>query len=109
MTMHYPLLVSGILNRARTSFPNKEIITRLEGTEGGVHRYTYRDMATRVNKLCNALTALGVKQGAGLFEAADKRHAAIEGGHLALVQGRRRAHGMRSRRRSNREGATSCA
>ena len=54
MTMHYPLLVSSILNRARTTFPNKEIITRVEGRvegiEGRVHRYTYRDMAARVNK-----------------------------------------------------------
>ena len=66
MTMHYPLLVSSILNRARTAFPSKEIITRVDGAdgvEGGVHRYTYRDMAARVNKLCNALGALGVRQG----------------------------------------------
>ena len=60
MTMHYPLLVTRILERAKTVFPDKEIITRVEG---GVHRYTYRDMATRANRLANALTALGVKQG----------------------------------------------
>ena len=76
MTMQYPLLVSSILNRARTSFPNKEIITRLEGTEGGVHRYTYRDMATRVNQLCNALGSLGIKQGdrVGTFAWNTYRH-----------------------------------
>jgi fatty-acyl-CoA synthase len=61
MTMHYPLLVSNILNRARTTFPNKEIVTRIEA--GGTHRYTYRDMAARVNRLCNALSALGVQKG----------------------------------------------
>ena len=60
MTMHYPLLVSNILNRARTAFPDKEIITR---TENGTHRYTYKDMAARVNRLCNALAGLGVKPG----------------------------------------------
>ena len=60
MTMHYPLLVSNILNRARTAFPDKEIITR---TENGSHRYTYRDMAARVNRLCNALSGLGVGKG----------------------------------------------
>ncbi len=76
MTMHYPLLVSSILDRARTAFPNKEIITRVEGTEGGVHRYTYRDLAGRVNKLCNALTALGVKPGdrVGTFAWNTYRH-----------------------------------
>ena len=60
MTMHYPLLVSSILNRAKTASPDKQIITR---TESGDHRYTYRDLAARVNRLCNALAALGVRQG----------------------------------------------
>ena len=73
MTMQYPLLVSNILNRARTAFPDKEIITRIEG---GVHRYTYRDMATRVNRLANALAALGVKPGdrVGTFAWNTYRH-----------------------------------
>ena len=39
--MNYQLLVPGLLDRADTYFPNKEIITR-EGD--GVHRYTYRDL-----------------------------------------------------------------
>ncbi len=60
MTMRYPLLVSRILDRAKTAFPDKEIITR---TENGAHRYTYRDLGLRVNRLANALAALGVKQG----------------------------------------------
>ena len=60
MTMRYPLLVSRILDRAKTAFPAKEIITR---TESGAHRYTYKDLALRVNRLANALAALGVKQG----------------------------------------------
>ena len=58
--MNYQLLVPGLLNRASVYFPNKEIITR-EGD--GVHRYTYRDLAGRVNRLCNALTGLGVGRG----------------------------------------------
>ena len=73
MTMHYPLLVPNILNRARISFPNKEIITR---TEDGVHRYTYADMAARVNRLSNALAALGVQKGdrVGTFAWNTHRH-----------------------------------
>ena len=74
MTMRYPLLVSGILNRARTVFPDKEIITRV--AEGGTHRYTYRDLAARVNRLSNALAGLGVGRGdrVGTFAWNTYRH-----------------------------------
>ena len=58
--MNYQLLVPGLLNRASTYFPHKEIITR-EG--GGVHRYNYRELAGRVNRLCHALAGLGVGRG----------------------------------------------
>ena len=58
--MNYQLLVPGLLDRADTYFPHKEIITR-EGD--GVHRYTYRDLKLRVNRLCNALASLGVGKG----------------------------------------------
>ena len=58
--MNYQLLIPDMLRRAATYFPHKEIITR-EGE--GVHRYTYRDLAARVNRLCNALGALGVGPG----------------------------------------------
>ena len=54
--MNYQLLIPDMLRRAATYFPHKEIITR-EGE--GVHRYTYRDLAGRVNRLCNALGRLG--------------------------------------------------
>ena len=58
--MNYQLLVPGLLDRANTYFPKKEIITR-EGD--GVHRCTYRDLKGRVNRLCNALAGLGVGKG----------------------------------------------
>ena len=58
--MNYQLLVPGLLDRANTYFPNKQIITR-EGS--GVHRYTYRDLKGRVNRLCNALAGLGIGRG----------------------------------------------
>ncbi|HZA25859.1 MAG TPA: AMP-binding protein, partial [Dehalococcoidia bacterium] len=60
MTMSYPLLVPRILERARGLFPHKEIVTR---TGEGTHRYTYRDLAQRVARLCNALSSLGVGVG----------------------------------------------
>ena len=58
--MNYQLLVPGLLDRADIYFPHKEIITR-EGD--GVHRYTYRDLKGRVNRLCNALAGLGIGKG----------------------------------------------
>ena len=58
--MDYPLLVSRLLERANTFFPDKEIITR---EEDGEHRYTYRDLAGRVARLSNALRGLGVGEG----------------------------------------------
>jgi fatty-acyl-CoA synthase len=60
MTMSYPLLVPRILERARDLFPHREIVTR---TGEGTHRYTYRDLAQRVARLCNALSSLGVGVG----------------------------------------------
>ena len=73
MTMHYPLLVSRMLERAKTIFPDKEIITRVEG---GVHRYAYRELAGRVSRLCNALAGLGVQPGdrVGTFAWNTYRH-----------------------------------
>ena len=73
MTMHYPLLVSRVLERARAVFPDKEIITRVEG---GVHRYTYRELAARVARLSNALAGLGVGEGdrVGTFAWNTYRH-----------------------------------
>src|SRR5918999_3797455 len=73
MTMHYPLLVPRMLERARTLFPNKEIVTRVgEDT----HRYTYRDLAQRVARLSNALSSLGVGAGdrVGTFAWNTYRH-----------------------------------
>ncbi len=58
--MDYQLLVRGILERAKTYFPHKQIITR-EGD--GTHRYTYNDLAARVARLANALSKLGVGEG----------------------------------------------
>ena len=58
--MNYQLLVPGLLDRADIYFPHKEIITRVGDS---VHRYTYRDLKKRVDKLSNALASLGVGKG----------------------------------------------
>ena len=58
--MRYPLNVPRILERARTFFPKKEVVTRVAG---GVHRCNYRDLHERSCRLANALEALGVRPG----------------------------------------------
>ena len=73
MTMNYPLLIPRILERARLMYPQKEIVTRVGE---GAHRYTYRELAGRVNRLANALSALGVGAGdrVGTFAWNTYRH-----------------------------------
>ena len=58
--MKYPLTLTSILNRARTYFPRKEVVTRLPDR---IHRYTYADMCARVCKLANVLASSGVSRG----------------------------------------------
>ena len=58
--MRYPLNVPRILERARTFFPKKEVVTRVAE---GVHRCNYRDLHERSCRLANALEALGVRPG----------------------------------------------
>ena len=58
--MKYPLTITNILNRARTYFPKKQVVTRLPDR---IHRYTYADLYARVCRLANALSTLGVGQG----------------------------------------------
>jgi fatty-acyl-CoA synthase len=59
--MDYQLTVPTILRRAETLFGKKEIVTRLP--DKSIHRYTYKDFATRTKKLAVALRQLGVTDG----------------------------------------------
>lgn len=56
----YQLTLQPILERARLLHGRKEIVSR---NAAGIHRYTYREFADRVDRLAGALTALGVKRG----------------------------------------------
>ena len=71
--MKYPLTLTTILERARTFFPKKQIVTQLPD---GVHRCTYADLYTRVCRLANVLTDLGVRTGdrVGTFGWSTLRH-----------------------------------
>ena len=90
--MNYPLLVHKFLERTAIFYPDKEIITREEGSN---HRYTYDELMNRSTRLSNALTELGVRQGdrVGTFAWNQYRHlevyfaAPAMGGvlHLSLI------------------------
>lgn len=59
--MEYQLTLPTILRRAEALFGNKEIVTRLP--DRSIHRYTYKDFATRVKQLSVALHRLGIRPG----------------------------------------------
>src|SRR4029453_990298 len=58
--MDYPLTVRSIYQRARTLFPDKQLVTR---RPDGVRRTTYGDWAERVARLAGGLRELGVGPG----------------------------------------------
>jgi acyl-CoA synthetase (AMP-forming)/AMP-acid ligase II len=61
LMMDAPLMISSLLRHAELYHGDTEIVSRT--TEGGIHRYTYRDAARRTARLANALVGLGVKPG----------------------------------------------
>ncbi|HEV2482174.1 MAG TPA: long-chain fatty acid--CoA ligase [Puia sp.] len=61
LMMDYQLTLPTILRRAETLFGDKAIVSRLP--DRSIHRYTYRDLATRSKKLAVALHHLGIKPG----------------------------------------------
>lgn len=61
LMMDYQLTLPTILRRGETLFGKKEIITRLP--DKSLHRYTYKDFASRAKKLAVALQQLGIGKG----------------------------------------------
>jgi fatty-acyl-CoA synthase len=62
--MDYPLTVQSIYQRARTLFPDRQLVTRRpEGSGGEVRRTTYGHWADRVARLAGGLRELGVGPG----------------------------------------------
>jgi len=61
LMMEYQLTLPTILRRAESLFGKKEIVSRLP--DKSIHRYTYRDFATRTKKLAVALRKLGIRRG----------------------------------------------
>jgi fatty-acyl-CoA synthase len=59
--MNQPLLVSSLLRHAERHHGEQEVVSRR--VEGGVHCYTYRDLAARARKMAKAMLALGMAPG----------------------------------------------
>ena len=59
--MNTPLMISSLIRHADINHGDTEIVSRL--TEGGFHRYTYRDAHRRARQLANALSAMGTGSG----------------------------------------------
>src|SRR4051812_9059535 len=60
MQHDHPLTLQHVLHRARTMNGHEEVVTL---TEAEPERITYAELGDRVDRLCCALTALGVKPG----------------------------------------------
>jgi acyl-CoA synthetase (AMP-forming)/AMP-acid ligase II len=73
LMMDFPLTLTHFLERARTFFPDREIVSRLSDPSPSsspspspnrpLHRYTYRDYYARTCQLARALKKLGVRDG----------------------------------------------
>ncbi len=61
LMMDTPLLTPSLIEYAADYHGDTEIVSR--SVEGPIHRYTYRDSYARIQRLANALTRLGVREG----------------------------------------------
>ncbi|HEV2354159.1 MAG TPA: AMP-binding protein, partial [Puia sp.] len=61
LMMDFQLTVPMILRRAESLFPDKEIISRTP--DRSIHRYTYKQFATRARRLAAALQRMGIRKG----------------------------------------------
>ncbi|MDH3970146.1 MAG: AMP-binding protein, partial [Rhodospirillales bacterium] len=76
MMMDRPLLIAPVMAHAAAYHGDREIVSRT--VEGPIHRYTYRDSYRRMQRLANALVALGVKPGDRVATLAWNGHRHLE-------------------------------
>jgi fatty-acyl-CoA synthase len=71
----FPLTLEHIRRRMRTSSPEAEVVTLLDG-DGSVQRSSFAEVSERVDRLARALGRLGVEQGdrVGTFAWNNQRH-----------------------------------
>jgi fatty-acyl-CoA synthase len=83
--MHFPLTLTHLLERARTYFPDTEIVSR--GPDGHLHRHCWRTVYERAAKLAHALARLGVKPGDRVATLAWNHHRHLEAYFAAPMMG----------------------
>ena len=76
LMMDYPLTIDRVLEHGNRLFADKTIKTKLP--DGSLHAYTYRDLYTRVKRLCNLLEGLGVEPGDRVGTFAWNNHQHVE-------------------------------
>jgi fatty-acyl-CoA synthase len=71
--MDHPLTLTSFLDRARTLYPRREIVTKAGPS---LARYTYAEMAARAGRIARALEGMGVQRGdrVATFAWNDARH-----------------------------------
>jgi fatty-acyl-CoA synthase len=74
--MDRPLLISSLLEFAIINHPTAEIVSRR--VEGGIHRYTWREVAARSAQLAHALGKLGIQPGERVASLAWNTHRHLE-------------------------------
>jgi 3-(methylthio)propionyl---CoA ligase len=74
--MNQPLLISEQIEFAARFHATAEVVTRM--VEGGIHRSTWGEIATRARKLANALQAMGIKRGDRVSTIAWNTHRHLE-------------------------------
>lgn len=58
--MDTPLIMTQIIERAEKYFPKKEVVSR---TDGGIHTFTYAEIAERTRRLTSNLEKFGIQTG----------------------------------------------
>ncbi|MED3758412.1 long-chain fatty acid--CoA ligase [Peribacillus frigoritolerans] len=73
--MDTPLIMTQIIERAEKYFPKKEVVSR---TDGGIHAFTYAEIAERTRRLTSNLEKFGIQTGDRIGTLAWNHHRHLE-------------------------------
>lgn len=73
--MDTPLIMTQIIERAEKYFPKKEVVSR---TDGGIHTFTYAEIAERTRRLTSNLEKFGIQTGDRIGTLAWNHHRHLE-------------------------------
>jgi fatty-acyl-CoA synthase len=73
--MNTPLTMTQMIERAEKYYPKKHVVSR---TDGGIHRFTYREITERTRRLASGLEKLGMKKGDRIGTIAWNHHRHLE-------------------------------